>query len=103
MSNAGDCVREPATTKTFVLWIQITAEPRPVLSPSATPGSPLMLTLLEVAYSTGTGMGRVVAGSPMERMAGASSGDRAGTDRVEASTWLARNLGDVSSGTADLT
>src|SRR5713226_2416837 len=59
-STTTDCLSGPATTKTLPLLIQITPEPRPVLSPTATPWTPCTVTLLEVAYSMGIGIGSVV-------------------------------------------
>src|SRR5216683_3450441 len=81
-----DCLTEPATTKTSPL-IQITAEPRPVLSPSATPSTvlpldTLTLTFDELPYSTGTGMSRVVDGSLMPRTVAASCGEIPGSERT---------------------
>src|SRR2546428_177114 len=77
-----DCLRKPATAKTLPFLIQITPAPAPVLSPSATPGTPCTVTLLEVAYWMGTGISSVVEGSPIARSEAASCGEMPGIERM---------------------
>src|SRR5207249_607409 len=81
MSSASDCLMLPATTQTWPPLIQTTAEPTPVLSPSATPSTPCTFTAFEVPYSTGTGMKRVLVGSPMAPMVFFSSSEMPGSCR----------------------
>ncbi len=60
--------------------IQITPEPSPVLSPTATPWTPWTVTEVEVAYWIGIGMMSVVLGSPMALIAADSSLEIPGMD-----------------------
>src|SRR3989442_12321185 len=76
-----DCLSGPATTKTLPL-IQITPEPSPVLSPTATPWTPWTVTEVDVAYWIGIGMMSVVLGSPMALIAAGRAFDRPGMGRM---------------------
>ena len=79
MSIASDCLIVPATAYTTPFLTQMTPEPTPVLSPRAMPWTPWTGTVEEVAYWIGTGIGRVVLGSPIALIAAASSGEMPGS------------------------
>src|ERR1700756_3575335 len=91
----------PPTKNTSPPLIQITAAPPPVLSPSATPWTPCTVTWLDVAYSTGTGIGRVVVGSPRALMSAASAGERPGCSSRQFSHSVALTPSEVTRGAFD--